>query len=252
MDGKTISEMNTVLKLFLIPCLALLAAMPILLPAQSPDADDGVDIATHMHEHLTRITEIKTQIISGNLPGVHEPAIWLAEHESATGLPENFEPYVEQMRNYARQVVAAGDLDSAAVAVSNMARTCGNCHLVNGIRIAFGYDRTPSDWSDTRSHMRRHQWAADRLWEGLIGPSDSAWGRGTDMLVDVPLSPINVMDGTTATFDAAAIDEIARSVHVLGGQGTNTGTPDARADLYAELLGRCAQCHGMLESGPGN
>lgn len=244
--------MNTVSKLFLIPCLALLAAMPILLPAQSPDADDGVDIATHMHEHLTRITEIKTQIISGNLPGVHEPAIWLAEHESATGLPENFEPYVEQMRNHARQVVEAADLDTAAVAVSNMARTCGNCHLVNGIRIAFSYDRTPPDWSDTRTHMRRHLWAADRLWEGLIGPSDRAWGRGTDMLVDVPLSPINVMDGTTGTFDAAAIDEIARRVHVLGGQGTNTRTPDARAALYADLLGLCARCHSMLESGPGN
>ena len=115
--------MNTRAKLFLTPCLVLLAAVPILLPAQSPDADDGVDIATHMHEHLTRITEIKTQIINGNLPGVHEPAVWLAEHESATGLPENFEPYVRQMRDYARQVVEAADLDAAAVAVSNMART---------------------------------------------------------------------------------------------------------------------------------
>ena len=199
-------------------CLALLAAMPQLAPAQGADPDNLSEVATHMHEHLDKISEIKTQIIMGNLDRVVEPATWLAEHESVSGLPKNFEPYVELMRNYARQVLDAPNLSAAAVAVSRMARTCGNCHLVNEIGIEFGYDQAPADWSDTITHMQRHQCAADRLWEGLIAPSDAAWRRGTDMLVDVPLGPTDVLDGTTSVANATAIDEITRRVHLLGGQ----------------------------------
>ncbi len=242
--------MKTLFWLASIAALTLFALTTRELPAQEVVADGESDVATHMHEHLARITTIKSLIIMGDLDGVREPAIWLADHEAVAGLPANYEPYVGLMRQYAREVNNASDLESAAMAVSDMARTCSNCHLVNEIEIEFGYDQEPAEWSDTVSHMQRHQWAADRLWEGLIGPSDIAWNQGTDMLVDVPLSPINVMDGTTGTFDAAAIDEIARRVHVLGGQGTNTRTPDARAALYADLLGLCAQCHSMLESGP--
>ena len=243
--------MNTLSKLIFILCVLLLTVTPKLLPAQGTGAGDVSDVATHMHEHLSKITEIKTQIIMGDLAGVDEPATWLAEHESVTGLPDSFAPYVELMRNYAHQVVAAEDLDSAAVAVSDMARTCGNCHLVNEISVGFDDDRMPADWSDITTHMQRHQWAADRLWEGLIGPSDLAWNQGTDMLVDVPLRPTDMVDEWTATADFVAIDEIARRVHLLGGRGTNTRTPDARGKLYGEMLGLCADCHSMLKRGPG-
>ena len=111
----------------------------------------------------------------GKLDDIREPAIWLADHEAVAGLPENFEPYVGLMRQYAREINNASDLKSAAISVSGMAKTCSNCHLVNEIEIEFGYDQEPAQWSDTVSHMQRHQWAADRLWEGLIGPSDTAW-----------------------------------------------------------------------------
>jgi cytochrome c553 len=220
------------------------------LPAQEAGEQDESEVATHMHEHLTRITTIKAHIIMDDLDGVREPAAWLAEHESVTGLPANYEPYVELMRMYARQVVAAPDLKSAAKSVSQMARNCGNCHLTNEVELEFGFDTRPADWADTITHMQRHQWAADRLWEGLIGPSDTAWNRGTDMLVDVPLHPADVMDETTNDTDADVIDKIAHRVHLLGGQGTNVRTPDARSKLYAELLGLCADCHSRLGRGP--
>jgi len=203
-----------------------------------------------MHEHLARITTIKSFIIGDNLDGVREPATWLAEHDSVPGLPANFEPYVELMRVYARQVAEAPDLKSAADSVSRMARNCGNCHLVNNIELEFGFDTKPTDLADTFTHMQRHQWAADRLWEGLIGPSDAAWDRGTDMLVDVPLHSTDVMIETTSEVDSDMIDQIAHRVHVLGGQGTITRTPDGRSDLYAELLGLCVDCHTRLGRGP--
>lgn len=233
-----------------IVVIALFATLPQRLPAQEVSDEDRSEVAIHMHEHLNRITTIKAFIIMGNLNGVREPAIWLAEHESVAGLPSNYEPYVELMRVYAREVVEAPDLNSAAESVSRMARTCSNCHLVNHVELEFGYDQRPGELEDTVSHMQRHQWAADRLWEGLIGPSDTAWRRGADMLVDVPLLAEDVMYDSTNSDNSAAIDQIARRIHVLGGQGTSTSTPAARSELYGEILGLCASCHIRLGRGP--
>lgn len=237
-------------------CLAALLIIALLAIAFRPTAAQTVSdeersaVAEHMHDHLTRITTIKAAIIAGKLEDVREPAIWLADHEEVAELPADFERYITQMRAYARQVVEARDLKSAAVSVSRMAKTCGNCHLVNHVNLEFGYDNAPrQDLEDVVTHMQRHQWAADRLWEGLIGPSNHAWDRGTDMLIDVPLDPSDV---TVSTEHADEISSIARRIHALGGIGTETKTPDARSELYAEILGLCANCHMLLDRGPGH
>jgi len=243
--------MKTLFWLASITALTLIVTMSRLSPAQEVRAENETVVATHMHEHLARITTIKSLIIMGNLDGVREPAIWLADHEAVSGLPEDFEPYVGLMRQYAREVNNALDLKSAAIAVSGMARTCSNCHLVNEVEIEFGYDQMPADWSDSVSHMQRHQWAADRLWDGLIAPSDTAWDRGMNMLVDVPLHPDDVTDENSADVDTAALDRIARRIHKLAGLGTIATTPTARSELYGEMLGLCADCHTRLGRGPG-
>jgi len=213
----------------LILVFALFAIVSRPLPSQEISADDESEVADHMHDYLTRITTIKSSVIMGNRDGVRELATWLVEHETVSGLPEDFEPYVEMIRSYAREVVAAPDLKSAAM--------------------EFGFDTKPPEWADTISLMQRHQWAAERLWEGLIGPSDVAWSRGTDMLVDVPLRPAYVLDDTINGVRSDVIDKAAHRVHLLGGQGTITSTPDARAELYGELLGLCADCHISLGRG---
>jgi hypothetical protein len=235
---------------------ALILVLSILTAAYSPSLaqvaseEDTSAVADHMHEHLTRIGMVKSAIIAGKLEDVREPATWLAEHETAAGLPTEFESYVMQMRSYARQVIEAQDLAAAAESVSNMAKTCGNCHLVNHVILEFGYDDKPREsLDDIVTHMQRHQWAADRLWEGLIGPSDTAWNRGTDMLIDAPLRPSDV---TATAAHNGEISKIVRRIHALGGIGTETKTPDARSALYAEILGLCASCHTLLNDGPAN
>ena len=242
------TAMKNILGLALLLILALVAVAFRPSLAQVVSEEDRSAVADHMHEHLTRISTIKSAIIAGKLEDVREPATWLADHETAAGLPAGFESYVIQMRSYARHVIEAQDLVSAAESVSNMAKTCGNCHLVNDVNLEFGYDGKPrKDLEDVVTHMQRHQWATDRLWEGLIGPSDIAWNRGTDMLIDAPLLPSDV---TMAMDNIAEIGNIARRIHALGGIGTETKTPDARSELYAELLGLCASCHTLLGRGP--
>jgi hypothetical protein len=243
------SEKN-ILWLALILILALLAIAFGPSAAQVVYEEDRSAVAHHMHEHLTRISTIKSAIIAGKLENSREAASWLADHETAADLRAEFEPYIILMRSHARYVIEAEDLTSAAESVSEMAKTCGNCHLVNDVNLQFGYDRrSREDLEDVIAHMQRHQWATDRLWEGLIGPSDAAWNRGADMLIDAPLLPSDV---TSATDNVAEIARIARRIHALGGIGTETKTPDARSELYAELLGLCASCHTLLGHGPAN
>ena len=240
--------MSTNLWIASLLSLALFALEPPPTAAQTAPEEQQSAVAAHMHEHLTRISAIQSAVVAGRLEDAHEPAMWLAEHETVAELPVHFATYVALMRKYAREVAAAEQLSSAAESVSQMAKTCGNCHLVNHINLEFGYGQKPrEDVEDVVTHMQRHQWAADQMWEGLIGPSDSAWSRGTDMLLDAPL---HASDVTTGADNLAEINSIAHRIHALGGIGTQTMTPDARSELYGELLGLCASCHTLLGRGP--
>jgi cytochrome c553 len=216
--------------------------------AEAVSEEELTAVAGNMHEQLARISIIKSAIVAGRLTDVREPATWLADHEIVPGLPADFEPFIAQLRTYARHLIEAQNLESAAIAVSRMARTCGNCHVANDVELEFGYDRAPrSDLEDIVTHMQRHQWAVDRLWDGIIGPSERAWNRGADMLIDVPLEAEDV---TTVTAHFKQVSDLAGRIHELGRIGSETTAPDARSDLYAEVLGLCADCHVMLGRGP--
>lgn len=221
------------------------------LPVAATETDEQMSpVADHMHEKLTLITFIRSAVIAGSLEDARKPAIQLADQETIAGLPEVFRPFIAQMRTYARHVIEAPDPVSSAESVSRMAQTCGACHVASGISLEFGYDQLPrQDMEDVVTHMQRHQWAMDRLWEGLIGPSDKAWQRGIDMLIDVPLASEDV---TTADEHFEAIDTIAGRIHALGRMGSETVTADARSELYGEILGQCASCHSLLRRGPAH
>lgn len=233
-----------------ILCFVLGLALPHSLSAQEVDADEVTEAADHMHDHLTYITTIKAFIIMGRLEGVRQPANWLATHETLSDLPTSYEPFVDFMRSSARQVEKAEDLETAASAVSLMAQNCGSCHRASHVDVEFGYDALPAEWSDSETHMQRHQWAMDRLWEGLIGPSDAAWTRGAAMLSEEPLHADEVPANVTAG-DAETFENIAREVHELGAAGAGlTGLSD-RSQVYGRILGLCADCHTRVGRGPG-
>jgi cytochrome c553 len=242
--------MNRNKRLASVLILLLFALQVSPLPARIVADEPLSAVAANMHEHLARISTIKSAVIAGKLQDVRGPANWLAEHETVPGLPGNFAPYVASMRQYARELATTEDLRSAAQAVSNMAKTCGNCHQANKVNLQFGYDQLPrEDIEDVVTHMQRHQWATDRMWDGLIGPSDSAWNRGVDMLIDVPLLPSDV---TTESERFSEIGDIAGRIHALASMAVEAKSLDSRSELYGEVLGLCAQCHTLLGRGPSD
>src|SRR5262245_53079650 len=77
-----------------------------------------------------------------------------------------------------------------ALALANTAAVCGQCHAAAGSGPSFPEaDDADAELglSDTLGdRMERHAWAANRMWEGLIAPSDSAWRAGSAELASVP------------------------------------------------------------------
>jgi hypothetical protein len=67
------------------------------------------------------------------------------------------------------------------------------------------------------------------------------------MLIDAPLRPSDITGETANNGD---ISQIVRRIHALGGIGTEAKTPEARSEIYAEILGLCADCHTSLRRGP--
>lgn len=209
-------------------------------------AAEETDLGTHMQQHMQQITRIRTAVISGDLDGVRRPATWLQQHEPAPEASILYVPFILSMRSHAGEILEARDVQSAAADVSAIATDCANCHIASEVDLDFGNASEPPAWSDMESHMQRHQWAIDRLWEGLIGPSDASWSRGIRMLAEAPLH------GTEATWEGSVADgdAMARRVHELGREAATALLPHARAAIYGEMLGVCADCHTRTGGGP--
>jgi len=235
--------------LYSILCLAIGIASPLELYAQETAAEEQSAAAEHMQDYLTYMAIIRSSITMGLLDSARQPANWLATHEIHPDSPDSSEPYVEFMRSSARQIESAEDLETAASAVSMMAQNCGNCHSASYVTVEFGYDQLPSAWSDSETHMQRHQWAIDRLWEGLIGPSDAAWERGTAMLAEDALH-VDELSIQVPAAEAEDLQKMAQEVHELGRAAVGLTSPTDRGRVSGRILSLCADCHTRLDGGP--
>ena len=105
-----------------------------------------------------------------------------------------------------------------------MAGACGNCHQGLQAEPRFTWDSLPSQAADVAAHLLRHQWVADRMWRGLIGPSDEAWNAGAEVLVEAPLRRQDLFEESDPSVEAAAL---ASRVHELGAEARFETDADA-------------------------
>ena len=197
------------------------------------------DVSGHMKAQYDKIVKIQGAVIAGSLDATREPAQWLAEAPSPAGLPEGSETYMDAMRAAARAVLDADDMTGAASATAELGMACGSCHEANGSPVEFEMPDRPTDKEKAGPHMERHQWAADRMWEGLIGPSPTAWSRGGNILFESPLRGKDIGDDEATTL-------MARRVHQLAANATTVSDLEDKAEIYGEFLGNCAACHQTL------
>jgi cytochrome c553 len=192
----------------------------------------------HMERHFDEVEAVKAAVIAGDLTVAQQQAEWLAGHEAVAGLPGDWEPHVAQLQAAARDVVEAPDIAAAAAATGEMALACGACHTAVGEITTFAFLAQPEEAGVT-GHMMRHGWAMDRMWKGLIGPSNEAWMEGVRGFAESPLQ-----GGTDETRG------LGRQTHELAAQGGDAADPAARAAIYSEMLTTCAGCHTAAGQGP--
>jgi mono/diheme cytochrome c family protein len=217
--------------------------------AQHAEVSTEESLSDHMHQHLSTIRAVKQFIIAGQLAGMREPAAWLAEHEVAPELPPGWEAYMDELRLHAEETLAANHLVFAAAAVSEMARTCGDCHRANNVSGVVDAPGEPAPaGDDLRSQMRRHLWSANRMWEGLIGPSDDAWNSGVTALAGIEVDAREI--GAPAVVQPK-VEYLLTRIGELGKIGSEADSSAARSAVYGEFLSLCADCHSWTGGGPG-
>ncbi len=233
--------MPTHARLFLVAIVAVFAFRAGTCAERGETSSAGAT-AEQMVKHFDEALAIRDALIEGDLEAARRRARSLGERKPEA-LPAQAAGYVAEFRAAAQAVWEAPDRGTLARAVGRLAASCGDCHRGSNVRVELEPPAPPPTDPGVTGHMWRHLWAADRLWEGLVVPSDEAWTRGTAALADAALRP-EALSPDLPVYPR--IEALAQRVHVLAEEGSKAVDRRARIDIYAGLLATCARCHGLL------
>ena len=202
-------------------------------------------IKDYMEAHFVITTWSRDAVINGSLDALREPLLAMADFDYGRVAPGDWMAQIVALQATARVTAGAESLEAAAIGVATMARQCGDCHTEKRHKLYFGPDirtteRPPE--ASLRERMERHVWAADRMWEGLTGPSDNAWNAGAAALAAVPLASPD-----SDVVLSAAFKKRLRDMRTVGTKALAAESRAERADVYASLLVSCADCHSQAE-----
>lgn len=109
-------------------------------PAMEAPAGPRFDQAfiDHMHAHAEQLDELMFALADEDLTGALTPAYWLSRHDAVTGVPDEWQQYIVGMRDAARAVETAADLDAARVAAEQISAQCQGCHSAAGVNALNG------------------------------------------------------------------------------------------------------------------
>ncbi|MCB9674361.1 MAG: hypothetical protein H6737_04545 [Alphaproteobacteria bacterium] len=198
-------------------------------------------VHAQMQEHLAAAEAARDAVIAGDLATAQKKMAWIADNEPklSGGAVAQFDTLQERARQGAESTTLMG----AARGVAEVAGRCGACHAAMNTGPLFGAVAIP-EGSDPKTHMQRHQWAADRLWEGLAAPDRGNWTAGALMLLEEPMH----RPGDPGVDPGVAA--VALRVHQFGSDTLNALTVAERVQLYGDFLATCAACHQATGGGP--
>lgn len=217
------------------PAAVLLAV--VLLAACSPRPSTQPE----MWRHFTQAGEVQSAVIAGDLDRAKAGTAHVAESDPLKGLASSLRPYDVALRDAARRGGQARTLAEVATVTGEIGKSCGDCHRAAGASLAFNYVAAPAKSDQpVMGAMLRHRWGADMMWNGLVGPSDSAWVAGANALAEESTYS-ELFNPRSAKGDSMRV--LAAQVRRLGHDAAATKDPARQATLYGELLGTCTTCH---------
>jgi mono/diheme cytochrome c family protein len=203
-----------------------------------------VDLEASMTRHDWWAERLQMAVIAGDLPGVRVPGRWLATHDLQAVLRPGSQQHVERLRRLGEELARVEELADAGLLLGRVGETCGACH------VEFGGPRrdpgaAPEGGPELSDRILRYAWAADRLWEGLIGPSDAAWREGAMEVCADPFTP----ERTPDILDRPELSELAEFLHEGGVEALLGQNRSDRPELYGRLIVACAACHRLSDAG---
>lgn len=216
-----------------LACCALVAGDS----ATPPVFVDRALVRYHMKQHLDDLQTVERLLVAGDLDAARSLAFMLSKPEADPGMA----PWAAEARevaNAARALTAARTLDEALRREAAIAAACAGCHVRSGQLPQF---EPLGDPPPAGSQMERHQWAVDRLWEGMIGASDERWRAGLHVVAATPAPPAAA---PAAARFGAQLQALARAALA------NRAKPAiaSRARLYGEMLVACSGCHAAVRA----
>jgi hypothetical protein len=211
-------------------------------PATAPAAPAPVDLAYHMRSSFWDAVEARDALIKGDLARAQHYADALAQRDYAALVSPDWKHWVAQLQQHAKELSIAPNIGAAAQELGRMALVCGDCHDLHERgpshpRMKPLPFEDPPDSYDARMH--RHQLGMAQMWDGLVLPSEKAWQSGT---VTITRAPLRAPEREGESVDAATAARI-EEIRALAKQARSADSYDARGQVYAELIARCASFH---------
>lgn len=203
-------------------------------PAEPAQAVPVGEAKAFMTEHRKLASEARDSVIEGDVERFREVGTWIAAY-SSDDLPEAWQPRISELRFHGRAMSNTTDRGTAAVAVAEMARACGVCHSENGPGPVFTFEPPPLDETSVDGRMARHQWAAERMWEGLVTPSTMLFETGARALTGAPMWSTEPLPEEVAGLEA--------QVRTIGEAALAATVDSERVEAYGSLISLCADCH---------
>jgi hypothetical protein len=104
-------------------------------PAPAKEQMGTAAFIEHMHHHASQLGQLNAALEIGSLAAAQRPAYWLAGHDEIGGVPEDWQVYINGMRDAANAVDSARDISEARAAAERIEANCQGCHSSAGIDV---------------------------------------------------------------------------------------------------------------------
>jgi len=176
-------------------------------------------------------------LIQGDLEKMRRRLARIVKQELPARAPKSWRSLHARLHEAARGASRISSLESAGSVMGDVAEACGTCHAALGVGNIYFWPAPPDEDDKLKTAMRTHQWATERLWEGVTGPFEEAWPRGAEALADIRLF---ADDDDTVKISLRAREAKLRK---MGRKAKEATGLHERALIYGRLLTTCAGCH---------
>jgi hypothetical protein len=197
--------------------------------------NNPIEARYHMRMHFDDLRMVQRLLVAGKLDDGRSLAYLLTRPTADAGLTR----WDEQSRRVsaaARELTRTPNVNEALRQLARVAVECAGCHVAARSTPTFASPPPPADRPTPEARMARHAWAAERLWEAILGADDARWRGGLTVLADAPLPPDVLSDTGKFGRDLQAYARTQLDTH---------GSPslETRGIAYGEILVLCAGCH---------